>query len=295
MDLVEFPIFKQQPCTDLEMKNSPLDRIIYRIKPHIPSPLWNALTTPYWWWYNRARHQVAACINPRLRQSQQELRRYRNLHEGERCFILGNGPSLRNTNLALLVKEFTFGLNRIYLHFPEMGYPTSYYVAVNTLVIEQCADDIKALSMPKFITWRGRKWVKDDPGTIFLDTDYTNPPTFSEDVSGRVFEGSTVTYVAMQLAFHLGFEDVILIGVDHSFTAKGRPNETVISNGGDPDHFSAQYFGKGFRWQLPDLDASERAYRMARDNFEQNGRRILDATVAGKLDVFPKVLLEDLF
>ena len=268
---------------------------IYRTKPHIPGRVWRVLTGPYWWWYNRARHQVAALASNRLRASSRQLLKYKNLHGGDRCFIIGNGPSLRRTNLNLLAGVPTFGMNRIYLLFPEMGYPTTYYVAVNTLVIEQCADDIKEMPMPKFITWRGRKWMRDVPGVLFLDTDYTGPPGFSEDVSGRVFEGSTVTYVALQLAFHMGFRDVILVGVDHNFTTTGRPNETVVSEGEDRDHFSSQYFGRGFRWQLPDLVASERAYAMARDHFEREGRRILDATVDGNLDIFPKIRLEDLF
>lgn len=137
--------------------------------------------------------------------------------------------------------------------------------------------------------------MRDDPRAIFLDTDYTPPPSFSGDVTGRVFEGSTVTYVAMQLAHYMGFREVILLGVDHSFSTKGRPNETVVSEGGDPNHFSDQYFGRGFRWQLPDLEASEKAYAMARDYYQASGRRILDATVGGKLDIFPKIQLEDLF
>ena len=186
-------------------------------------------------------------------------------------------------------------MNRVYLLFPEIGYPTSYYLAINTLVIEQCSNEIMALDMPHFVSWRGRKWLRPDPDVIFLDTDYTDPPTFSRDVSGRIFEGSTVTYVAMQLAFHMGFEDVILVGVDHSFTTKGKPNVTVVSDGEDPNHFSAEYFGKGFRWQLPDLEASEKAYLMAREAFEASDRRILDATIGGKLDVFPKVKYMDLF
>ena len=130
---------------------------------------------------------------------------------------------------------------------------------------------------------------------IFLDTDYTPPSTFSEDVSGRVFEGSTVTYVALQLAFHMGFEEVALVGVDHQFSSSGRPNETVISDGGDPNHFSPDYFGEGFRWQLPDLEASEAAYRMAKKAYDQAGRRVVDATVGGRLNVFPKVRFESLF
>jgi hypothetical protein len=93
----------------------------------------------------------------------------------------------------------------------------------------------------------------------------------------------------------MGFETVILVGVDHNFVSQGRPNTTVISQGDDPDHFHSGYFGKGIRWQLPDLETSERAYRMARRVYENAGRRVLDATVGGKLTVFPKVNYDELF
>ena len=261
----------------------------------MPVSIWRAVTAPYWWWYNRARHQLAGELSPRLTESANLLRKMKNRHKGERCFIIGNGPSLRNTNLSRLNSEVTFGLNRIYLNFNEMGYSTTYYVAVNTMVIQQCVEDILALRMPRFATWRARRWLARDPNVVFIDTDYTEPATFSEDISGRVFEGSTVTYVALQLAFHLGFEEVVLVGVDHSFQSAGRPNSTVISQGNDQDHFSPDYFGKGFRWQLPDLNASERAYSLAKEAFQSDGRQILDATVGGQLEIFPKINYDQLF
>jgi len=57
----------------------------------------------------------------------------------------------------------------------------------------------------------------------------------------------------------------------------------------DYNHFSTDYFHKGVRWQLPDIEDSEIAYRMANLVFERNGRRIMDATIGGHLNVFPKV------
>jgi hypothetical protein len=267
---------------------------IDRVKPHFPRRAWSALTAPYWWWYNRARHQAAAAWDGRLRRSSQRMAAFRDLHRGQRCYILGNGPSLQQTDLRRLRDAVTFGMNRIYLHFPAMGFPTTYYVAVNTLVIEQCAEDIRRLAMPRFITWRGRRWLR-DRNVIFLDTDYTGPQVFSTDLTRRVFEGSTVTFVALELAYYMGFAEVVLLGVDHSFATQGPPNVTVVSTGEDRDHFSTEYFGKGFRWQLPDLEASERAYRLARAAFEADGRRVLDATPAGKLTVFPKVEYASLF
>jgi hypothetical protein len=86
-----------------------------------------------------------------------------------------------------------------------------------------------------------------------------------------------------------------LIGVDHNFVDQGKPHQEVVTQSHDANHFDPNYFGKGYRWNLPDLETSEYAYRMAKDHYERNGRRILDATVDGKLQVFPKVEFTSLF
>jgi hypothetical protein len=93
----------------------------------------------------------------------------------------------------------------------------------------------------------------------------------------------------------MGFQEVVLIGVDHNFVTQGKPNTTITSTGDDPNHFSGAYFGQGFRWQLPDLETSERGYRLAKEAYESAGRRVLDATVGGKLTIFPKADYNSLF
>jgi len=219
----------------------------------------------------------------------------KDIHKGKRAFIIGNGPSLKQTNLAKLKTEYTFGLNRIYLMFPELGFGTTYFVSVNDLVIEQCAGEISTLSMPKFLSWRSHRFFPSGPiPATFLYTTYDNP-AFARDVSHRVWESATVTYVALQLAFHMGFEQVILVGVDHNSNVPGKANSTIVSQGDDPNHFVPGYFGKGFRWQLPDFETSEIGYRLARQAFEREGRQILDATLGGNLTIFPKVEYGSLF
>jgi len=265
------------------------------LKKIIPAPIWRAGSNAYWGWRNRGRHTFLRELSSQWRESQQRLAACRNQHAGKRCFIIGNGPSLRQTDLAKLRGEMTFGLNRIYLAFPELGFTTTYLVAVNDLVLEQCAADFRALTMPKYITWRARRVMSGDHLTTFLDTDFTGEENFQPDATGRMYEGFTVTYVALQLAFHMGFKKVILIGVDHNFTTKGPANQAVVSQGDDPNHFAPNYFGAGFKWQLPDLEGSERAYRLARQAYETAGRMVVDATVGGKLTVFPKVDYLSLF
>ncbi|MEK6221579.1 MAG: DUF115 domain-containing protein, partial [Chloroflexota bacterium] len=235
-----------------------------------------------------------AAFHPWRRASIRQLTADKNIHTGQRCFIIGNGPSLKHMDISKLKNEVTFGMNRIYLAFPEWGFQTTYFVSINDLVIEQCAPDIRALPMPKYLSWHSRKHISPTDDMAFLHTTYTGPK-FSQDIRGRVWEGATVTNIALQLAFHMGFKQVILIGVDHNFISQGTPNTTVVSQGDDADHFDTKYFGKGFRWQLPDLETSEIAYTMANEAYNKAGREILDATVDGKLTIFPKVKYESLF
>ncbi len=231
--------------------------------------------------------------DPQYQASIKRILALKDKHKGERCFIIGNGPSLNKTDLTLLRNEVTFGSNRIYLLFDEIGFSTTYFLSVNRLVIEQCAHDIESLACPKFIGWHARDLISFTKDMMFL---LSRPEmAFHSDITGGVVEGATVTYVAMQIAYYLGFDKVILVGVDHSFTTQGKPHASVTSQGDDPNHFHPQYFGKGFRWQLPDLEASEQAYIMAKEHFEKTGREILDATIGGKLRVFPKVDYRSLF
>src|SRR3990172_10535481 len=140
------------------------------IKPRVPARIRGPLSAVYWWWVNRGRHQEAALGSLERRRSVAALGELRDLHRGQRCFVLGNGPSLKATDLTRLKGEVTFGMNRIYLAFGDMGFPTTYYLAVNTLVIEQCAAEIRSLPMRKFLTWRGRRWLAGAPDVIYLDT-----------------------------------------------------------------------------------------------------------------------------
>ena len=265
------------------------------IKKLTPRPVWQLGSDTYWWWRNRGRHVMAQTFDSRWPASKHKLQQLVNIHQNKRCYIIGNGPSLRQTDMTKLQGELTFGLNRIYLLFPELGFPTTYLVSVNDLVLEQCVTEMKDLDMPKFLTWRARRWFGNDPRIIYLDTDFTGEEDFCRYITGRIFEGFTVTYVALQLAYHMGFNQVFLVGVDHNFVTQGAANQAIVSQGDDPNHFAPNYFGKGFKWQLPDLQGSERAYTMAREVYTNDDRQVLDATIGGKLNIFPKVDYYSLF
>ena len=229
--------------------------------------------------------------------NKKKIRKFKDIHKGERCVIIGNGPSLKAMDLSVLKGEVTFGMNRIYLLFDRIPFEPTYFVSINELVLRQYSGEISQLTMPKFINWNTRaNFDLTDKSIIFLKDSLKLTDEFSTDLSGKIFSGGTVTFVAMQIAYYMGFDKVILIGVDHNFSQKGIPNTVQLKKSSeDLDHFHPQYFPAGSKWQLPDLLRSEFAYLVARKQFEQDGRKIIDATIDGKCEIFEKSEFNSIF
>ena len=218
-------------------------------------------------------------------KNRSNLRKYKNIHKGERCFIIGNGPSLNKMDLKLLKNEYTFGQNRIYMLFDKIGFKTTYHVTVNELVIKQFHTEMKELNIPSFVPWKFKNIFSNFSNYSYLYQDFNEE--FSVDIAKRLGNGGTVTYSSMQLAYYMGFSEVYLIGVDHNFAEK-ELGKVVVSKGDDPNHFDPNYFGKGVKWGLANLPQSERGYSLAKLACEKDGRKIYDATIDGKLKIFEK-------
>ncbi|HBE39802.1 MAG TPA: hypothetical protein DDW27_01085 [Bacteroidales bacterium] len=217
---------------------------------------------------------------------------FHDIHKGEDCFLLGNGPSLNKMELNLLNDYYTIGLNKIFLLFEKTGLNIDYHVCVNRFVIEQCTQDFLKMKCPSFISYKHRNELPESSDKIYFIGDIHSKWKFFEDITTGISQGSTVTYAALQIAFYMGFKRVFLIGIDHNFAQKGKPHKVETMKGDDMSHFDPGYF-KGMKWQLPDLQGSERAYRMAKSHYENDNRQILDATVEGKLDIFTKLEFEE--
>lgn len=200
--------------------------------------------------------------------------------------IVCNGPSLNAMDLSFLRNEVVFGMNKIHLGLEKFGFYPRYLVAVNALVVAQSRDALVAMSCVKFIGERAAPHLPEDAFTYHLPI--LGPPTvFSPDIAQGVREGGTVTHVALQIAFYMGFSDVVIIGMDHRYAFSGKPHQTNRLLGPDQNHFSSTYFS-GHDWQNPDLERSEESYAEALRVYETKGLRIVDATVDGACPVFSK-------
>lgn len=212
------------------------------------------------------------------------------VHKGETCTIIGNGPSLLDVPFGFLNKYPTFGTNRIYL---LDGFEPCYYVAVNPLVIAQFIHEIteKMAGSVKFIAERFAASV---PNAVPVRS--IGPESFCFDPRSGLYEGWTVTYVCLQLAYFMGFKTVYLVGVDHRYNTGDIPGGVKLDgSGSDANHFDAGYFGTGTSWHSPDLTRSARAYELARKVFKADERRIVNLTAGSALEVFEKQTLEDIY
>jgi hypothetical protein len=237
-----------------------------------------------------------------------EIAEFRNRHKGERAFIIGNGPSLNEHDLGMLKSEFTFGVNAIFLAKERMGFAPSYYVVEDTAVM---ADNLESIieyeAGHKFFPSIYREKIGQDPKVTYfmMNRGFYSPsspnyciPRFATDASQQIFCGQSVTIINLQLAYHMGFTEVMLIGMDFNYTIPSDAEvegNLITSVGDDPNHFHPDYFGAGKVWKDPKLDRVLACYALAKQAFEADGRRIINASVGGRLDLFDRVDFISLF
>jgi hypothetical protein len=95
------------------------------------------------------------------------------------------------------------------------------------------------------------------------------------------------------MAFFMGVETVYLLGVDHSYAKENVVDRSgpleVCEQGDQPNHFHPDYYQKGMLWQFPDMERQMAAFGKAGQVFQSHGRKIVNATRGGALELFPRI------
>lgn len=249
-----------------------------------------------WFWYELAFHGIF------LRENEKKLFALKNKYAGKRIFIIGNGPSLKKTDLTLLKEEITIGCNGLFLIFEEMGFLPTFYTVEDTLVAEDRAETINQIKgTTKIFSADLSNVLLPDADTIYANfrRSYHPFPLFSDNAARKIFWGGTVTMMNLQLAYFLGSREVYLVGVDHNYQAPAAIDDVkgcvITANTPDQNHFHPDYFGPGFRYHDPMVDRMEMGYKKAKEFFVSHNGVIFNATLGGMLEVFPRVSYYDLF
>ena len=134
-------------------------------------------------------------------------------------------------------------------------------------------NELTDVSSVLFLSSYSRRFVAGNARAVYLRRNAT--PAFYGDVRKGLWEGATVTFVALQLAFHMGFSEAVLIGVDHSFATQGPPNELSFPRATIQITLTLTTLVRAFGGGLPDLPTSEIAYEMAKRAFAEDGRSVI--------------------
>lgn len=220
------------------------------------------------------------------------LRSLKDRFAGKPMLVVGNGPSLNQTPLDRFADIPAIGMNKIDLLFERVAWRPSLIICTNNLVVQQHGDVFADSEIPVFLSWKAKRFMpegKRDKAAYFLSKAGRE---FSTDIVEGVGSAGTVTYTALQFAYYMGAGPVILFGVDHNFTVNGPANKIEKRQGEDVNHFHPDYFKAGTYWGIPNLEVSEIAFQNSKDAFERAGRKVYDATIGGKLQIFDKIDVE---
>ena len=222
-----------------------------------------------------------------IAKSHAELRKCIDHRQSDTCIIVGNGPSLNKIDMSLFEGHDVIVSNNVFLS-PELMQYAKFYTVVNYLVAEQSAQHINQMKgVKKILPYWLAYCLNEGPETFFMDA--VGHARFSTDMFKNMSWRHTVTFYNMHLAYGLGYRKVILTGFDHSYRQQAgiKEGETILSDEPDENHFNGKYF-QGKKWQAADVDMMEEMYKLAKVAFEADGRQIINATVGGNLELFPR-------
>ncbi|PHQ28285.1 6-hydroxymethylpterin diphosphokinase MptE-like protein [Leeuwenhoekiella nanhaiensis] len=227
------------------------------------------------------------------KNSKNVLNELKDSHKGEKAVILCNGPSLLKTDFSQLSETFTFGLNKINLLFQEnIDFRPNIICAFDKVLNQENMDFFKSnKDILKILSYKSYSDLRIQRKDLIYGYNLPLANAFTYNVSKGFIDRANTTFMAIQLAYHMGFEKVALIGADHNFPDI-KPREFVLNEGADELHFHKDYHKAGSRTQNTDKLLLDMNFRDARIAFEDRGRLIVNATDGGYLEEFERMELE---
>jgi len=217
-----------------------------------------------------------------------KVAKLKDIHKGERCFLLGTGPSYRYLDMSK-IKDITFGTNTSYKKFHS---PT-YYCVSDKNVWQENKDKILSLDTQLLLSGHaGRDYlanintykdiVKKDP-VIFKDLgDIKRSGWQDKDLTHGTYWGNSIMIdCCLQVAYWMGFKEVYLIGCECSYKDVHHFDGEKFKFQKDTSRYYDKHWEKVFE-----------AHKIIKKVFEKDGRKIYNTTPGGNLEVYDRVNLE---
>lgn len=240
-----------------------------------------------------------------------DITQLRNKYAGKRVFVIGNGPSIKNTNLNLLRDEYSFAMNRISAIYIKTQWRPSFFICTTTNVkdIDWRNDILQSINLgiPTFIWDKLESYLPDNNNILKMKctngSEISDDPPFewwSYDIEKRVTKFGTSMIVAIQIAVYMGFKHIYILGADLDFKdsfmkkiffkLKLRKIGLIF----DKNHFSNRYGTPGLNSSALNKNMIG-AHKLTKKACAKVGVKIYNATIGGALEVYERVNYHTLF
>lgn len=226
-------------------------------------------------------------------RKEKSLRKYKDIHEGERCFIVCTGPSLKLEDVEMLKNEKTFAVNSCFKMFDKTKWRPTYYVITDPKFIAEMGKELKKYEeqithafTSNVSCWNNKSAVKinvwpkyqnlPQNGIIRWITDLLRDDFMSQDITRGIISGHTIVFSVFQIAQYMGFKEIYLLGTDCNYKEKIQYSELTPH----------MHYNNPNAADLMIVD-----YLYAKRHFEKKGIHVFNATRGGKLEVFDRINL----
>ena len=223
------------------------------------------------------------------------LQRIKDERSKDRCFIIGNGPSLSVEDLELIKNEDCLASNGIFEIFDKTTWRPKYYFLIDRYapyspkVLEGL--DVKYMFLGSYY-YLHNKVLRKDAFCIREKTYFDNRKCrFSDDISKYFVNGMTVSYFAMQTAAFLGYKEIYLLGFDNTYKYEKQSDGSIIDTGVNAAHF---YNDKDPRNVVGEPLEMEKSYMSFKDYAYNHKMIVKNVTRGGKLEIFERDILENI-
>lgn len=256
--------------------------------------------------YMIVRYNITGWFNMHgffLNNNGRRLMDMKDCHKGERCFLIGNGPSLSPEDLHLLKDEYTFGTNMVYKIYDKTDWRPSFHCVSDSIYATKLRDELyNNVKSPLFtIEKTYHKMTKRTLDTTYVHTIASERYKVRGNIFAYCMVKATVLSLAAEFAFHMGFSEIYLLGVDctnphaagghftDNYTTKeiAQTDISRIKTRMNKENVTTEQIGEHI------IDRSLFVYRLLKKYADRHGIKIYNATRGGNLEVFPRVQLED--
>lgn len=241
----------------------------------------NLIRYLYYYVYKTSFYNLLLTIKknlPVIGKKYKQIDKYKDLHKGQRCFIVATGPSLTIDDVNKLKNEVTFSMNSIIKIFDQTDWRPTYYGIQDIDVYKKLKHDIQQSGLKHvFYADLIRNFCLKDaiPYRIDLQKHLLGESSvkYSSDFSKIVYDGYSITYSMIQLATYMGFNKIYLLGCDTNYN--GSQNH-IIEYGEPPKGIDAFY------------DHAIISYQVAKEYACNHNIHIYNITRGGMLEVFER-------